>query len=122
MELVQMLTSQLGISDDQARGGTGLLLNMAKEKLGGGDFGALANAIPDASGMMAQAPSEGGGLMGAVGGMLGGDAGGMASLIGGFSKLGLDADMVQKFVPVVMQFLQEHGDGAAQSALSKLLG
>lgn len=122
MELVQMLTSQLGITDAQARGGAGLLLNMAKEKLGGGDFDALAGAIPDASGMMEQAPSEGGGLMGAVGGMLGGQAGGLAELVGGFSKLGLDADMVQKFIPVVSSFLQEHGDGAAQAALSKLLG
>ena len=38
MDLLQMLTSQLGVTQDQAEGGAGLLFKMAKEKLGSDDF------------------------------------------------------------------------------------
>ena len=33
MELISMLTQNLGISDSQAEGGTGLLLDLAKKKI-----------------------------------------------------------------------------------------
>ena len=34
MELLQLLTSQLGVTEEQAKGGTGLLLQGGKEKAG----------------------------------------------------------------------------------------
>lgn len=33
MELIQQLVSNLGVSEDQAKGGAGLLFNLAKDKL-----------------------------------------------------------------------------------------
>ena len=38
MDLIQQLMQQVGVSQDQAEGGVGLLLNTAKDKLSGGDF------------------------------------------------------------------------------------
>ncbi|RNF83125.1 DUF2780 domain-containing protein [Montanilutibacter psychrotolerans] len=123
MDLVQMLVSQLGINDQQARGGTGLLLKLAQDRLAGSEFASLANAVPGAADLIAAAPGEDdGGLMGALGGLLGGQAGDLMTLANGFSKLGVDLDTARNFLPVITGFLGEKGDGAAQAVLAKLLG
>ena len=132
MELVNQLTQQLGINQQQASGGLGLIMGMAKKKLGG-DFGSLAQhvpgvdklieAAPKPAGAAGAAPALGGGL-GAVGGLLGGKAGGavgqvgnLASLAGGFKQLGLDAGMVGKFAPIVLNFFQSKGGDTAKALL-----
>ena len=46
MELIQQLISNLGINEEQAKGGAGLLFNLAKEKLDSGDFQQLADKVP----------------------------------------------------------------------------
>ncbi len=120
MDLVQMITSQLGISQDQAKGGAGLLLKTAKERLDAGDFEKIAGAIPNAEGMINAAPTEGGGgVMGMLGKLAGGQAGDMASLVGGFSKLGLSPEMIQKFIPIILSFVQQQGSPEAAQALQK---
>ena len=138
MELIQQLVSSLGVNEDQAKGGAGLLFNLAKDKLGSGDFQQLTDAIPGIQNLMGAAPtseaapaSGGGGLMGALGGVassLGGSLGGkmeglgdLANLAGGFSKLGLSSDMVGKFVPVVVSFVQNQGGDAMKGMLEKVL-
>jgi hypothetical protein len=52
--------------------------------------------------------------------MLGG-AGGLTSLAGGFSKLGLDAGMIGKFVPIILSFVQSKGGNAVKGILEKVL-
>ena len=126
MELLQLLTSQLGISEDQAEGGAGLLFKMAKDKLGDGDFSQIANAVPGVENMISAAPKSGG-LAGALGGLassFGGDAGklgGLASLAGGFKSLNLDSGMVTKFIPVILSFVQSKGGDAVKGLLEKAL-
>ncbi len=121
MELISMLTSQLGIDEGQAQGAAGMVLKLAKDKLGG-DFGALSQAIPQAEDLIGQAP-EAGGALGAVGGLLGklggsaGSLGALAQLAGGFDKLGLDKDMVSRVVSIVMQYLQQQQGGDQLKAL-----
>ncbi len=115
MSLISMLTNQLNIDEGQAQGAAGMVLKLAKDKLGG-DFSAVSNAIPEAGDLMDQAP-EAGGAMGLVGGLLGklggsaGSLGALAQLAGGFDKLGLDKDMVSKVVSVVMEYLQQQQGG-----------
>ena len=132
MELIQQLVSSLGVNEDQAKGGAGLLFNLAKDKLGSGDFQQLTNAIPGVQDLLGAAPaSGGGGLMGSLGGVassLGGSLGGkmeglgdLANLAGGFSQLGLSSDMVGKFVPVVLSFVQNQGDDSIKGILEKVL-
>ncbi len=121
MELISMLQSQLGMEEGQAQGAAGMVLKLAKDKLGG-DFSALSSVIPQADGLVEQAP-ESSGALGAMGGLLGklggsaGSLGAVAQLASGFDKLGLDKGMVGKVVTVVMQYLQQQQGGDQLKAL-----
>ena len=126
MELIKLLTENLGVSSSQAEGGTGLLLDLAKKQLGGDDFGKISSVIPNADSLMKNIPQASGlgGMLGGLGGMLGGKAGGLgnlAALAGGFSKLDMDSDMIQKFVPVVMSYLKEQGGSELEGLLKKVM-
>ncbi len=108
-ELIDMLTSNLGVSGAQAEGGAAVLLKAAREKLGGGEFDKLLGGVPGLSDLMKKAPASGGGLggmLGSLAGAMGGNAGLIATIVGGFGKLGLTADHAKKFAPIIMQFLK----------------
>ncbi len=138
MELIQQLVSSLGVNEDQAKGGAGLLFNLAKDKLGAGDFQQITDKIPGVSDLMGAAPTQsaaasaGGGMMGALGGAaaalgaggLGDKLGGLGDLAGlasGFSQLGLSSDMVGKFAPVVLSFVQSQGGDSMKGLLEKVM-
>ncbi|MBN1916353.1 MAG: DUF2780 domain-containing protein [Verrucomicrobia bacterium] len=126
MELIDTLTKQLGITEEQAKGGSGLLFKLAKEKLGGEDFGKVTSAIPDVGALISSVPKAGGlgGLVGGLTSSLGGSAGklgDLAGLAGGFSKLGLDSGMVGKLVPLILSFAQSKGGDAVKQILAKVL-
>ncbi|MEM7626751.1 MAG: DUF2780 domain-containing protein [Planctomycetota bacterium] len=129
-ELISKLTAELGINEGQAKGGVGLLLKMAQDKLGGADFEKIKDAVPGAEALADAAPEAGGGESGGLMGMVGSIAGalggekleGAASLAGGFDKLGLDVSMVGKFIPQVLEFLKSKGGGDIVETLEKLLG
>ena len=110
-ELIELLVKQLGVNSDQAKGGAGLLFKMVQGKLGG-DFSKITQAVPAVTGLIKDAPAEGGaakllgGLASALGGSKGGGLADLASLADGFSQLKLDPGMIGKFVPVVLSFLQ----------------
>jgi hypothetical protein len=138
MELIQQLVSILGVNEGQAKGGAGLLFNLAKEKLGAGEFQQIADKIPGISNLLgvahetSTAAPAGGGMMGALGGAaaafgasgLGdkfGGLGNLANLASGFSQLGLSTDMIGKFVPIVLSFVQNHGGDEVKGLLEKAL-
>jgi predicted lipid-binding transport protein (Tim44 family) len=113
-ELVKALVSQLGITDDQAAKGSGLLFQAAKSRIGA-DFAKVESALPAVSDLLKAAPSaspSGSGLGGMLGGLasaLGGGGsklGTLASLAGSFSALKLSPDMIGKFVPVILDTLK----------------
>jgi hypothetical protein len=126
MELVDQLVKNLGVSEEAAKGGSGLIFNMAKEKLGAGDFGKIASALPGITDLMKSAP-ESGGVLGGIGKLASGFGGGagqlgnLASLAGGFSKLGLDSGMIGKFIPIILSFAQSKGGDVVKSLLQKAL-
>jgi hypothetical protein len=126
MELVDQLVKNLGVSEEAAKGGSGLIFNMAKEKLGAGDFGKIASALPGITDLMKSAP-ESGGVLGGIGKLASGFGGGagqlgnLASLAGGFSKLGLDSGMIGKFIPIILAFAQSKGGDVVKSLLQKAL-
>ena len=47
--------------------------------------------------------------------------GDLANLADGFSQLGLSSDMVGKFVPVVLSFVQNQGGDSIKGILEKVL-
>ncbi len=129
MELVQELTQQLGINQQQASGGLGLLLGMAKSKLGS-NFGQVAQHVPNADQLIQSAPpasspgakTGGGGALGAIGGLLGskgGAMGGLGNLAGGFQQLGIAPNLIGKFVSVVLNFFQARGGAPTRGLLEQ---
>ena len=129
-ELFGMLTSQLGVNDTQAKGGVGAILNLAKDKLGEGDFSQVVNALGsgDATEAMNAAPAaESGGIGGMLGGAasaLGVDLGGLGqlgALAGVFKSLDLDAGMISKFAPIVMGFVKDKGGDGVGSIIEGLM-
>jgi len=125
-ELIKLITSQLGINDDQAKGGAGLLFKFAKDKLSDGDFGQITDLLGNADELISAAPeaSAASGLLGKVGGLLGGKADGLADLAGlasGFKGLDLGGDMIGKFGGIIMDLIKSKGGGGAADLLKGLL-
>jgi hypothetical protein len=128
--LIGLLMQQLGVTQPQAEGGAGALFQHAKSRMSAGDFTTLSNSVPDMQGLLAAAPAPvsapaasagavgGGGMMGDLAGMAAGNLPGMA---GSFQQLGLAPDMVQKFIPIVVQYVQGTGGSSVASALQSAL-
>ena len=132
MELIGLLTQSLDVNQAQAQGGAGLIFQLAKQQLGEREFTKVANAVPGLGDLLAAAPQEGGGVMGAIGGLadaLGGGGGGgslgklagLASLAGGFQQLGLNPDMISQFVPIILSFVQNQGGDGIKNILEGVL-
>lgn len=125
LELVQMLTDRLGVSEKQAKGGSGLLLKLAKERLDDQAFQRVAAVVPAVEMLLSEAPEDEGvaGLVGDLASAFTGKdsnisrLGTIASIAGGFSKLGMNAEMISKFVPIVLSFVQDRGDDDTKRTL-----
>lgn len=110
--LMGMLTSQLGVTESQATGGIGSYLTLAQEKLAKGDFDQLASFVPGAAKYMDQAKQ-----LGAVTGPLGN----LAGLNGALGRLGMNAETIGKFVPMVTDYLGKAGGSSVQKMLATVL-
>ncbi len=117
--LVSMLTSGLGITDQQATGAAGAVFNLAKSKLGGDEFSQVAKAVPEMDTLLSAAPKaeKSGGLASMAGKALGSAAG----LTGSFDTLGLKAGMIGKVVPVVLDYVKGNGGETVMNLLAGAL-
>lgn len=124
-ELLEQLTKSLGVGEDQAKGGAGLLFKLAKDKLGAEQFCQVSSSLPGVDSLLKAAPA-GSGLGAAIGGLAstfgGGEKlAGLASLAEGFSGLGLDSGMIAKFVPVILSFARSKGGDVVWNLLAGAL-
>ena len=108
--LISLLTSQLGVTSNQAAGGVGSILSLAKERLPAMDFTALAQLIPGAESFMKSAKD-----LGAVTGPVGDRTG----LTAAFSRLGMGSDMVPKFTQTLSDFVGQAGGQPARNLLAE---
>jgi hypothetical protein len=128
--LLNTLGTQLNVTPEQAVGGTGALLGLAKNKLAGNDYSQLSKTVP---GLDQLAGTSALSSLGGLGGMLGGSSGSNSvvnSALGNvqslgdvntaFKALGMDSGMVSQFVPVILQYLGQQGAGG--TALQSLAG
>ena len=127
--LLSALTSQLNVTPEQAVGGTGAMLGLAKNQLSGSDYSQLGKSVP---GLDQLSGSNSLGSLGALSGLLGQTGGsktsGLDGLLGNvkstddlnttFSALGMDSGMIGQFAPVILQYLGSQG--ASTSVLGKL--
>lgn len=112
MGLLPVLTSQLGVTEPQAEGGMGSLLQVAKGALSAGEFSQLSQGIPGMDTLLAAAPALGSKSSGgnALTGMLA-NAGGLAAGLGSmnnltqqFEALGLSPDMIIQFATIAIDY------------------
>ena len=108
--LTNSLTSQLGVTSTQAAGGLGSIMNYAQARLSPSDFGTVSKALPGAESYMKTASD-------AIGG---GKITSTAGLDSAFAKLGMSPDMVDKFMPIVSDYVGKQGGAAAKSLLTGL--
>ena len=108
--LTSLLTSQLGVTSNQAMGGVGSILSLAKERLSAMNFTTLTSLIPGADTFMQSAKS-----LGAVTGPVGDRAG----LTSAFSRLGMGGDMVPKFTQLLSDFVGKAGGQPASNLVTQ---
>ena len=95
-EIIARITSSVGIGEDQAKQGVGMLLNFLMKDGDAGVVGQLIEKIPGASDLLAaHSADEGGG--GGLGGMMSamGGGGGLMGLAGQLQGIGLDMGEIQ---------------------------
>ena len=110
--LMGMLTSSLGVTQQQAEGGVGSILKLANEKLVKGDFDQIAALIPGASKYMDTAKK-----LGAYAGTIGD----LAGLTGSLGKLGITPDKAAQFIPAVTDFVGKAGGSDLGNKLAAVL-
>ncbi|KWS60613.1 hypothetical protein AL056_20985 [Pseudomonas amygdali pv. morsprunorum] len=142
--LLNTLGTQLNVTPEQAVGGTGALLGLAKNKLTSTDYSQLAKSVPgleQMSGTSALDSLGGANALGSLGGanalgsLLGGKSGdnsmlnsalgnvqSMGDVNNAFKALGMDSTMVSQFAPLILQYLGQGASGSALQSLSGLWG
>ncbi len=125
--LVDTLVSQLGVSQQQALGGAGSILQLAQGNMDTQSFTTLSQSIPGINDMLNAAPAmpeSAGSLTGGLSSLMGdsGDTlGNLATLTNSFQQLDLSPEMVGKFVPVVTEYISNTGGQAAANLLTSAL-
>ena len=121
--LVQTLSKQLNVSEDQAAGGAGAIFQYAKGALSGDDYGKVVKAVPEAAELEAKAPAtdSAASAAGSMLGKSGGTAAGLAGLTSSFDKLGLSSDMVGKFTPIVVNYVEQKGGAEVGGLMRNVL-
>ena len=124
--LTDLLTSRLGVSKNQAEGGAGSIFQLAKQNLSVGDFSTIAKSVPGINQMISAAPKieKSSGTLSGISSMMGSSSnklGGLASLTSSFEKLGLTGDMVNKFTPIILEYVKNKGGEHAMTLLKGAL-
>jgi hypothetical protein len=110
-DFVSELASKVGISEETARKGVGIVLGLLKKKLPAETFSKVSEAVPEADSMTAEAadtPEQATGMAGALKGAFGKifGAGATETLLARFAQIGMSPDQIQRFIPTVMEFLK----------------
>ena len=124
--LTDTLVKQLGITAEQAQGGAGAIFQVARSVLDSGQFNALSKVVPEMNSLLSAAPKQSvasSGLAGNASSALGNSSpyGNLAGLASTFKELKLSPDMVDQFVPVVIDYVQANGGALTANMLQSAL-
>lgn len=114
MELVSQLTDKLGVTEQQAQGGSGAIFGLAKERMSNDEFAQVQATVPGVSSLIQSAPKTdtSSSSMANVTSLLsntGGSLGALGSLAGSFSQLGMGTDMITQFTPIIYDYVNQKG-------------
>lgn len=116
---------ELGVTPTQAVGGSGALLQLAKQQLSSTDYAQLAKSVPGIDKLTGDSGLNQLGQLSALSGLLGkGDTTvntqtaaavdnvkSLPDVNQAFSALGMDAGLVGQFAPILLQYLGKQGVG-----------
>lgn len=122
--LLSSLSKQLGVSDTQASGGMGALLQVAQSTLSSSDFSTLSQSIPDMDTLLKAAPAvmEEQGMMGGLlkkASEYNESAKLVSQVTSQFDALGLDMSMIPKFIEVVQNYFSDSNNQATTDLFTK---
>lgn len=126
-ELTNLLVQRLGVTPQQAMGGSGALLQIAQNRMNPTEFAKLSTQVPDIQQLLSAVPalkpqSGLGGLAGKLASLSGDSSIGTAlTAVSIFQQLGMKPETMQQFVPVVMEYMKGNTSGAAVEGLGKVL-
>jgi hypothetical protein len=126
-ELTNLLVSRLGVTPQQASGGAGALLQVAKTRMNPDAFAKLSQQIPDVQQLIAAVPAlkQQSGALGLAGKLasLSGDnsISNLVTAVSIFKQLGMKPEVIQKFAPVVVDYVRGNTDEAIAGGLKAAL-
>ncbi len=126
-DLTNILTSQLGVSQQQALGGAGAIFQAAQAGMTPESFATLSQTVPGINNMLNAAPVVSGAASDLTEGLsaMMGDSnntlGGAASLITSFQQLDLSPEMLGQFIPVVTNYVQDTSGQLTANLLQSVL-
>lgn len=91
-ELIAKIATQTGLDEAVARQAVAIVLAFLQKEAPAADIAAMFAAMPGAEALAGEAPSGGGGVMGAIGGFMPG--GGLMALAGQLTSAGLSMDQM----------------------------
>ncbi len=128
-ELVNLLMSQLGVTEQQATGGAGAIFKTAQDNLKPDEFKQIESAVPEAGTLIKVAPKvaeeKSAGGLGSLTAMAKGVSpkmGATAELAQSFNKLGLEKQMMGKFTNVVVDYCKQKGGAMVAELMQKAVG
>uniref|UniRef100_B1JE89 DUF2780 domain-containing protein n=3 Tax=Pseudomonas TaxID=286 RepID=B1JE89_PSEPW len=118
--LLNTLGSELNITPEQAVGGAGAMLGLARNNLSSDDYGQLTQAVPGLDLLSGAAMLGGlsglGEMLGkssqnqsALSNALGNNVENRSDLDNAFKALGMDTGMIGQFAPLILQYLGQQG-------------
>jgi len=124
-DLVEFLVERLSVDSNQALGGLGVIFAFAQQRMSPEEFMQLSGSVPAMDQYLAAVPQSPSGFhldlstSATDGKTLEPD--GLSSLDTSFQALGMNPEMVFKFVPTVLQYFQQRGELTEMSLLENAL-
>ena len=122
-DLVSLITDDLDISSSEARGGAGAIFAYAKDNLDDDEFDRIAEGVPDMDSFLHAAPHvEDDSFFGIRDTLseLDSPVAGRSSLIDSFDELDMDRDMIDEFLPIVYDYVEDVSGERAKDILEDL--
>ena len=111
--LISELTGSLGVTPQQATGGTAALLQAASKSMPSSNYSELLKSVPGL-GSIAESKSD---MLGGAMNMLGGND----SVSAAFKALGMDNSMIGKFIPLILDYAGKYATKENMSLLKSAL-
>ncbi len=121
-QLTEFLMKGAGVTQTQAQGGAGALLQLAQSKMQAGEFAQLEQAIPNLQNLLnavpaLQQPSTVSNLA-KLAGNSGGTVSNLLTVVSVFQQLGISPAQMQQFLPLLLDYVNT----TQGSTLATLLG